>query len=207
MFRVNVQADVSGLMAQFDDIKDPRPAVSRAINKTLTTTRAKTAKAIRDAGYKIKAAEIKAGISINRRATKSLLVGYVDAKGKPIPLIKYGAREDRRPGGGVSVDVLAGRKLIAGAFIATMPNGHKGVFVRIGSTAHTALRMTGKHSGIRRGKTQYKHGLPIQELYGPSVMAAFKNGNVQEAMESVARARFPIVLKQELNFLQLKQSS
>jgi len=206
MFRINVQVDIDGLMAQFDDIKDPSPAVSRALNKTVTTVRAKTAQAIRGAGYNIKSSDIKASLKTNRKATQQLLVAYLDATGRPIPLIKYGAREQKRPGGGVAVKVLNGSKTIAGAFIATMPSGHKGVFVRVGSAAHAALGLTGKHSGIHLRKSSYKHGLPILELYGPSVSGAFKRDTVQAAMEATARARFPVVLQQELNYLQLKQS-
>src|SRR5665213_928244 len=204
MLRINVQADISGLMAQFADIKDPKPAVSRALNKTMTTVRSKTSQAIRGAGYNIKAGDIKAALKTNRKATKQLLVAYLDATGRPIPLIKYGAREQKRAGGGVSVKVLNGTKVIAGAFIATMPNGHKGVFVRVGSAAHTALQLTGKHSGIKLKKSVYKHGLPILELYGPSVTGAFKRDTVQASMEATARARFPIVLRQEMNYALLK---
>ena len=207
MLRMSVEADVAGILAQFDDIRDPAPAVARAINKTVTTVRAKTAQQIRAAGYQIKSSDIKASLKTNRRATKLLLVAYLDATGRPIPLIKYGAREQRRPGGGVTVKVLHGTKLIQGAFIATMPTGHKGVFVRAGSAAHTALGLKGKHAGIRRGRTSYRHGLPIVELYGPSVTAAFKSERVQSYMLDTAQKRFPVVLQQELKFLQLKQSS
>lgn len=208
MMRVSVQADINAIMAQFEQIKDPKPAVSRAINKTMTTARAKTAQAIRAVGYNIKAGDIKKSLSTSRRATRQLLVAYLDARGRPIPLIKYGATEQRRAGGGVSVNVLNGRKLIQGAFVATMPNGHKGVFVRVGSAAHQ--KVMARKDGIRAGRKGSKHrdssghGLPILELFGPAIPSAFKHNTVQGKMVAIATARFPVVLKQELNFLALK---
>jgi hypothetical protein len=50
--------------------------------------------------------------------------------GKEIPLAKYPARQTKR---GVSVLVNKGkRKLVRGAFLATMKSGHTGVFRREG---------------------------------------------------------------------------
>lgn len=50
--------------------------------------------------------------------------------GEPVPLGKYPARQTRR---GVSVQVNKGqRKLLKGAFIATMDSGFRGVFMREG---------------------------------------------------------------------------
>ena len=65
---------------------------------------------------------------------------------KRIPLFDFGARQTKR---GVSYN-LGGRKTLAGAFIATMPTGHEGVFMRKGANR-----------------------LPIQERFGPSLGHVF----------------------------------
>lgn len=190
-------------MREFRRIGYPRQAVSRALNKTARTVTAKTARLIRDTGYNIPVRDIKQSLN-TKPASAENLGALVTASGRPIPLIRYGAREQRRPGGGVSVKVLRGKKFIRGAFIATMPTGHRGVFIRVGSAAHTLLS-AGRQRVVQRGKTSYKHGLPIEELYGPSIPIAFVNQKVSAAMVGVARERFPIVLKQELNFESIRR--
>jgi hypothetical protein len=61
------------------------------------------------------------------------------ATGAQVTLINYGATQTKR---GVSVCVKNGRKLLRHAFIATMPNGHKGVFEREG-TGHKLVTKKG----------------------------------------------------------------
>ena len=199
--KVTVRSDMDRVISKFR-VADPKPAVARALNKTITTCRAKASQAIRAAGYNIKAGDIKAAMSISR-ASGAVLIARITASGRPIPLGKYGARQT---GKGTSVRVKNGTKLIPGAFIATMPSGHKGVFVRVGSAAHTNLKALGmfkQPKGARR-KAQYKHGLPIDELFGPSIPSAFINEVVTQQLITTARDRFPVVLAQELNYLQLK---
>lgn len=161
-------------------------AIERALNKTAITARAKSARSIRDAGYDIKIGAIKDSFTL-RRATQADLRAVVKASGNPIPLIKYGARQTAK---GVSVNVKEGRKVIAHAFIATMANGHEGVFIR---TDRSHKKVT------RNGKTYYS-GLPIKQLFGPSIPSAFANQVVQNTVIAAIRQRFPIVLRQELKF-------
>lgn len=194
--KVNVKADIRELTREFNRVRDPRPAIARALNRTGQTVKANSARIIRDEGYNIKIGDIKKAIAM-KLANQSELVVVLRALGRPIPLFKYGAKAVKGKGGGVSVQVKNGRKLIRGAFIATMPNGHTGVFVRVGSAAHAAG--LGRHGIIRRGGNQ-KHGLPIDELFGPSIPAAFLNNVVQTDMAATARTRFPIELRRELAF-------
>ncbi|KAJ3472392.1 hypothetical protein NLI96_g13358 [Meripilus lineatus] len=96
----------------------------------------------------MKASAIKRSFSIKRATANTLLV-TLQATGAPIAVINYSARQT---GSGVSVNVKTGRKILKHAFIASMKNGHKGVFVRSGG------------KGSKR--------LPIKELYGPSIPTA-----------------------------------
>lgn len=187
MIKVSVRGDISRALRKLDVTKEQaRKAIPRALNKTATTARAEAAREIKSAGYGLKIAAIKKSITVVR-ANSTQLRAIVRASGRPIPLIEYGARQTRP---GVTVTVLNGRKLIKGAFIATMPTGHRGVFVR---NAATRKRV------VRNGRVT-SSGLPIRELYGPSVPQAFANTVVQAALESAIRQRFPEVLRQELRF-------
>lgn len=188
MINVSVKTDIDRALRKLHLTKDEsRKAIARALSKTATTARAEAARDIRDAGYGLKIGDIKDAISI-RRATAYDLKALVRATGRPIPLIQYGARQTKK---GVTVNVKNGRKRIAHAFIATMPNGHKGVFVRKGD----------QHRRVMRNGRVVSTGLPIRELYGPSIPSAFANEVVQRAIASAIRERFPTVLKQELAYL------
>jgi hypothetical protein len=202
---IEIKLNVDDVFKRFANLssRDVRSALSRALNRTAVTARAQSAREIRAAGYGIQIGAIKKAISLHRAAPTKLQASVV-ATGRPIPLINYGARQTKL---GTSVKVKGTRKLIKGAFIATMPTGHRGVFVRIDSKAHERLLAAsgikaygGKRGGTGRAGAAYKHGLPIRELFGPSIPAAFRNDVVQRAVRASVGARLPIVLGQELNF-------
>jgi len=122
-------------------------AVSRAVNKTATTARSRIVKGI-FAEIRMKQTDIRKALSL-RKATYRVFEAMIRVGGKRIPLIKFSARQVRR---GVSYGMRRseGRQTIPGAFVATMPSGHVGVFKR-------------------RGKVRK----PIKERFGPSPMAVF----------------------------------
>lgn len=185
---VTAKLDIDGALRKLGATRiGTTEAITRALNKTAITARADAARSIRDAGYGIKVSSVKGAISI-RRASNQDLKAIVTATGNPIPLINYGARQTSK---GVSVNVKNGRKVIAHAFIATMASGHKGVFARQGKTHKKVMR---------RGKS-YWSGLPVDELFGPSIPTAFANGAVQDAVKTAIEERFPVVLRQELKFI------
>lgn len=182
---VSVQATYDGVVAKVNVSQErARRALVRTLNKVAITVRAEAARKIRDVGYGLKIGDIKDNIDIRKANVQNATV-IIRASGRPIPLIKYAARENAQ---GVSVQVLHGRKTIPHAFIATMPTGHRGVFVR------------------KKGTELGKRGKPIlqrhlaHELFGPSVPQAMAKQAVGKAMEDQARARFPTVLGQELAY-------
>ena len=192
MIKISVEADISGALRKLKvTAEQASKAIPRALNKTATTARAEAAREIKSAGYGLKIRDIKKAISIIR-ANRSELRAIVRASGKPIPLIEYSARQT---GKGVTVNVLRGRKRIDGAFIATMPTGHRGVFVHQGET----------NRWVKRNGRRVRTRLPIRELFGPSVPQAFVNTIVQTALQRAIRERFPVVLAQELRFVGLRR--
>lgn len=98
--------------------------------------------------------------------------------GKPVPLSAYPVRQTKK---GVSAQINKGaRKLIKGAFIATMASGHKGVF-------------------LRKGKKR----LPIRELFSSNVAESLSGEGEAEAilirgrrtLEDGVRRLFPLELE------------
>lgn len=138
----------------------------RAINRTATTARARTARKI--AGQvKVKVSTAKKGVSIIK-ARQDRWRATLRITSRRIPLIQFGARQTQK---GVSYQISksTGRKSIKSAFIQTMPitgaaqeYGHRGVF-------------------MRKGKARF----PIRELFGPSIGIVFEQAG-QIAAETMA---------------------
>lgn len=164
--------------------RDTKPAVARALNRMIDQVKVRAARYVRDAGYKLKVSDIKAAIRINRASTGRLRADAVGS-GRPIPLIKYGARQTAQ---GVSVDVLSGRKVIAHAFIATTSNGSRQVFVRDPNAKHKKI--------VKGGKAQWS-ALPITKKFGPSIPDALANKAVERALMALIEERFPAILAHE----------
>lgn len=196
MITVNVRtnaADVAmEMLAGARDMQDK--AMASALNKMADQVKVAASREVRDAGYNLKAAVIKKGLKVGRASPGNLRSSVV-ASGRPIPLIQYGARQTAK---GVTVSVLNGRKLIKGAFIATMPSGHTGVFV------HGA---NGKHKKVTRGGKSSWHQLPIRELFGPAVPDGLSNKAVQEALRQLIVEKFPAILQHESAWLSRKLGS
>jgi hypothetical protein len=100
-----------------------------SLNDTATHVRAESVRRIR-ADWNVKADTVRRAMVV-RRATQGKLEAEVRTSGAPLPLIAFGARQTKR---GVTTQVKKGgaRVLVAGAFIATMASGHRGVFRRVG---------------------------------------------------------------------------
>ncbi|MCA8045490.1 phage tail protein [Burkholderia arboris] len=192
MLKLDVRADVKGVTTSLNRyIGEQQKAVVRALNKTAAQARTAAAVEVRAAGYNIKSSAVKNSFMI-QRATRGNLVVVLKATGRPVALINYGARQGK---GGVSVQVKTGRTVLRHAFIATMPNGHRGVFERTGST-HKKVIKNGK---VRRS------GLPIRELFGPSIPQSLANESVQKALMKKIREKFPQILRHELAFVASKK--
>lgn len=188
MLKLDVKNDVKGIVADFKRYAgDHEKAVVRALNKTAQQARTAASQEVRAAGYNIKASAIKSSFAITK-AAKGRLVVVLKATGRPIALINYGARQTKS---GVSVQVKAGRTILRHAFIASMPNGHRGVYERIGNT-HRKV--------IRNGKA-VRTALPIKELFGPSIPQSLANATVEAAIMAKIKQKFPEILRRELAFV------
>jgi len=188
--KVDVRGDMDRIIADLGrtarDVKDV--ATVRALNKVIAQVRTAASREVRAAGYNLKAAEVKKGLATYNAAAGNLTAKVI-ASGRPIPLIKYGAKQSAK--GGVVVNVLNGRKTIDHAFIATMPNGHLGVYVRVGN----------QHKKVSKPGRMLWSGLPIKELFGPSIPDGISNQAVQGALERLIVDKFPVILQQQIKYL------
>lgn len=192
-FHSNVRSNADRVLANMGLVRREvaEQAMPIALNKMIAQVKTAAAVRIRDTGYKLKAATIKRGLNI-RRAYAGKLTASVIASGRPIPLSEYGARQTKR---GASVDVLKGRKVIAHAFVATMPSGHKAVLVR---------QAGGKHKKVSKGGRTRWSALPIRELFGPGIPDALANEEVQRVLQSFIEDKFPQVFRHEVSRLSSK---
>jgi hypothetical protein len=167
---------------------ETKPAVVRALNRTIDQVKVRSAREVRAAGYKLKISDIKNAIRISRASTSRLRADAI-ASGRPIPLIKYNARQI---GAGVSVDVLNGRKVVAHAFVANSANGTPQVLIRKAGAKHKKV--------VKNGKVRWT-ALPVQKLFGPAIPDAMGNKVVAQAIIDLITERFPIILEHEHQWL------
>jgi hypothetical protein len=127
-------------LMMFDD-KIVRKAARMTINEGLTTGR-KVARQQICKDWNLKSARVNKELTNFKRSSNDHLIAIVQAKGRPISLVHYGAKFKRgkrlKSGrwsktGGVTVTVERGKKKhYSHAFVAKMANGNIGVFERSG---------------------------------------------------------------------------
>lgn len=145
------------------------------------------------AKWHVKAGKVNEELKNVKFATAGDSTAIIQAKGRSISLVYFGAREIRRTvkgkGGkyrqvkGVTVKIL--RKVgmsYRGAFMATMANQHRGVFRAIEDSYHTPTR--GKYAG-KRGRTK------IVSMASISIASMFNQIKVQQELDSLVTAKFP----------------
>jgi roadblock/LC7 domain-containing protein len=188
---INVRSNLLSVRKGLQTVQaDVRKAQRAALNRTAQQVKVYASKQIR-AGYNIKKKDVDGAIGISTAKTDLVAKVYgkkysnvtgFSKKRNAIPLIYFNARQTLK---GVRFKVRKRMQTTPGSFIATMPSGHKGVFVR---------RKDADWNPVT------KSTLKIKELSGPSVFNLFKSDTRMKEMRSYANERFPIVYKQQLNF-------
>jgi len=192
--RIDIEPVIKKLRSEFSELSGSRfnLAVARAINHSVAKAKTGASRDIRGQ-YNVKAKDLKSALALFK-ASRAKLEGMLIATGRPLPIMAFRARQTKK---GVTVDVMGQRKLIRGAFIATMASGHTGVFAR------------GKYSGYTfdfRGKRVKKQGndLVINELTTSSVPKMMQNNAVLDNLQRGLEQDFPSRLEHELKFLMSK---
>lgn len=188
MVEIDVRDAISKLNGTYGYLSNQKRnlAVARAINHTIAKAKTQVSREIRSI-YDINAKYVSQALTITK-ADSLTLTGMVKAKGRPIPLIAFKARQTAT---GVSVIGLKGRKIIPGVFISTMPNGHKGVYIR-------GKYSSGKLSRRKKRINPKGPDLPITELKGVSLPKAMANKIILTNLGKAINTMFPQRLAHEL---------
>lgn len=173
--RIELRSNAKQVAAQVAlDAAEFRTATMRSLNRAADGTKTDATRRIRET-YNVTLKALQPAF-YTRKATRDTLTAIVGASGRPLRLIGFAARQVAR---GVSVSVRRGsRKVLAGAFIARMPSGHTGVFMR------------------RSGKR-----LPIDEKYTISVPGMLGAKQIEAALRVSAVERFEKAMDQNVRYL------
>lgn len=199
--------DLAQLLSKLESL--PRglaKVTSRAINRTLTATRAEMVRLIRTE-YAIKAGAVRKELRITN-STAAKLEGRIEGEQSPgVPLIEF-VKFKRVPStlrtksGGyapkIGVPVLVrrskGKRIIPGAFTAQMASGHKGIFVR-GARWKAGKKGTKSNLGKRE----------IMELYGPTPIMLLGTDERIDQIEEYAQEVMDKNLAREANYILSKE--
>lgn len=200
MVKIDVRSTVADTIARLriDHSALSNKAQVRALNRTVDQLRTEAGREIRSE-YNVTLRGIRQASKIKyARGGDSFPFAELSFRGRPINLVEFGARavnpfnvkgrSHRRAGGGVSVQVkvAGGRKVISGAFLATLKSGQN----------------AGKLGAFRRtGNERY----PIRFLPSLSLPVMAERKAIAKALLKFADERFNVNFSHELDFLLSKR--
>lgn len=193
---INFETTIKKLRADFAHLSADKfaAAIARSLNRTASSAKTLASREIRKT-HKIPARELSKTITIRKASGRDdRLQADVQAEGKPLPAMAFGARQTRK---GVTIDVKGSRKLLPGMFILTMKSGHKGVFARVQTEG---TYKDGELLGRRKRVNKTGSDLPIGEVKSVGVPRAFSNAAVIKALEAKSHETFPPTLLHELKW-------
>lgn len=187
------QGDLFRVHAMLSGIKNGVPRViMRSVNKTMPGVRTDIVAEVRKS-QNVKAGAVRKQIKVNKASVTDLRASVDvgrDAFGRPVygrglglPIIGYSGPRQTKKGVTVEIRKGQGRKLVKGAFVATMKSGHKGVFKRRGSSR-------------LRDRVE-----PIKELFTTSVPDALSNGPALATVMVKGQVRLDKNINHETDYL------
>ena len=201
--RLTAKTDVTQPERDLDSFIDRvrRVAVPRALNELAPAAQTAGFRKI-NAIYQI-GPSVMAGYATIKLADAGDFEASINVRGKGFPLSVFAPLQTKA---GVTVRVKGKRVLIPGAFLATMANGHRGVFAR-GAYGGKGVRVpSGKSFGrfrfgyskrITKPRTA-RTELSINELYTFAPPDAFDNEQVVEAMNDRVAELAPAQLRRQI---------
>jgi hypothetical protein len=164
--------DLNRLNSDFKLMLDEVPvAQSRVINRALSAVNTEGSIQVRKY-YNLKASRVKKNFSV-RKATKNNLSGYWRSEGRPVGLLQFGARKNKK---GVSVKVMTdgSRTTVFGAFIQIPKITQTGKAIKTGPQVFWRDLVS---SDKRVGRYD------INRLEGPRIEDALAKPEVQKALQ------------------------
>lgn len=184
--------DIDRLLSQLNP-SDASKALNRALNHTAGKAKTQINKSIREK-YKVASKEVNSKLSV-KKASGSKNEAGVLIKSPALRLKGFKPRQTKQ---GVSVIIMGSRKLIKGAFIATMKNAN--------GNDHTTVFARGQYESKRfkfRKKRAKKSGNdnPITGLVTRSVVGMAINPKVSDAVQKVMIDSLPKRVAHEVSRL------
>ena len=176
-----------------------KKAANSALNKTITTVRKEAVPVLHaeiGKGTGITKSGLKKAL-ILKRSTQRTLIAAIRVSGRPMPLIRFGARKSKE---GVRHNAWGKRQTAKGAFIArgvTQKGGNdsrtgKQVFVR--TTRPKVKTKQGRYAGTNIERT------PIRKLWGPSLPKEFLDKRMITEMDKLGKRYWPKNFKVAIDF-------
>ena len=156
--------------------------IARALNKTIAGVRTDVVKDVRKV-YKLKAGDVRKTLNLYK-ANATRQEANMVSKDARLGLYKFAAKQNKR---GTSAAIKDSRKTIAHAFIATMKNGHVGVF-------------------IRTDKRDANNRQIIEEIDSISIPYALNNESVAQTIYTSVSNRLANNLEHELSYILSKKN-
>lgn len=204
MSAINVkvdQSDVKSVQRSLSHIrKGTDKALKNAINRTLTQMKKITTDEVYNV-LNVKKRRIKKDLSKPRRATQTRLSGSIKSTGKPLNLIEFQARQNKK---GVSVKIWrnGGRETIKHAFIFTADHGKKIVAWRAKQPSKkydndpSKIYTQKQKKWMSYGALPPKYRFPVHGLTGPRIQDIMDKPEVITRIEN----KSSIQLKKELSY-------
>lgn len=165
-------------------------ATNATLNKTITTVRTQASKQITGV-YAVKARDVKKGMSV-KKSRFTTLVAELGSTGVRLPLALFSPVQ-KRDGVTVKIKRKNPRQVLKRMFVATMRNGHVGVF---SNHRYTRRKVNRRKQYPRRGDRPTHSELPVDEAF---TLATAQMWDLKES-EAVVAKRAPIVFEQEMNY-------
>lgn len=180
-----IQSDIRSLSRELKKfgLDKVDKANTRAMNSGIRQAKTAAKRSISRQRF-LSAKQAEAGLTL-KFATPTRQDVQIKGRGQMLPLtkLKTGVSNPKQQSLGTKVNVRQGKRvLIKGAFVARMPSGHVGVFLR--STVG---------GGPRR-----VHRLPIQEQKLPSIAHTLTNEETVDAVIDRYGEVYPKILRQQL---------
>ena len=189
--RVDLGKEYASLRAQFSTLaqRDVKRSAARALNRVAVTARREVAPVIAQAlNNALPEPVIRRAIKFRNARSERLFVDLTAVGGKRIMASLFKPRQTKT---GVTIRIGTRSVNIPGAFIT--PKGA----VRLRGPDWTAQFFNATNP---RNKRLAKAGpdYPIPQIYVPGVPRVFLQTQVRNAIERVARVRFPVEFRREL---------
>jgi hypothetical protein len=186
MIKISVKLDIQQARASFaGEAKEVNKAAARALNRVAITARKAADQEIRKR-ITLKSGVVKEAIKVVFPYGQRSLIRDIVATGSPIPLRDYQATQTKK---GARFAVVKGQRKLY------KRQGRPGFIIeRIGGNVF--VRTEDDPPGPRKGK--------IKKVFGPSITQRFRTKRVQQALETVINARWPIEFEREMKYRQSK---